>query len=134
MAVLTEALWVVRLLGGRGTPRRRRYAIRRETPTRQESRELAAAMRRLPARYADRIGLRLQQKVTEAAASGEWERAIDQLIAALRSRSAPVSADERDELQSVLRALHMPGGAVDALADQTQERAGGSPARPMPAT
>ncbi len=134
MAVLAEALWVVRLVGGRAARRRRRHAIRHEPPTPQESRALAAVMRRLPARYGDRIGPRLQQKVTDAAASGEWERAVEQLIAALHSRSAPVSAEERDELRSVLAALHLPADGVDALAGRPQERSGGSPARPMPAT
>lgn len=132
MAVLAEALWMVRLLGGH-VPGRRRYAIRRRPASPQESRELAVVMRRLPATYADRIGTRLRQKVTEAAAAGEWERAVDQLITGLRARSVPVTADERDELRSLLRALHMPGEAVDALAGRSPERAAGSPA-PMPVT
>ena len=114
--------------------RRRRPVTRHEAPTPQESRALAAVMRRLPGRYAGRIGPRLQQKVTEAAASGEWEWAVQQLVAALRSRSAQISAEERDELRFLLTALHLPADGVDALAARPQERSGGSPARPMPAT
>lgn len=134
MAVLAEVLWVARLLGGLTTRRRRRYAIRHESPTRQESRELAALMRRLPVRFADRIGPRLQQKITEAAAAGEWERAVEQLIVALCTRSVPVSQDERDELRSALRALRMPDDAVAALAGGPNERPGGAATRPVPAT
>lgn len=132
MAVLAEALWLVRVLGGR-VAGRRRYVISHRPASPQESRELAVVMRRLPATYADRIGPRLRQKVTDAAASGEWERAVDQLVRGLRARSVPVTTDERDELRALLRALHMPGEAADALAGRPHERAAGSPA-PMPVT
>jgi hypothetical protein len=95
MAAWTEARWFMRLLGDTIIGRRRH-----ELPsvTRQENRALAEAMRRLPGRYSDRLAPRTLQRITGAAAAGQWERAVDQLITALGSGSAPLTDDERTEL------------------------------------
>jgi hypothetical protein len=95
---------LVRMFGGKATPRRR-YEINSVRPTRTESQKLAETMRRLPGHYADRIASRALRRITSAAAAGQWERAVDQLITALRFGSAPVTAGERDELHAVLQAL-----------------------------
>ena len=73
-------------------------------------------MRRLPGHYADRVAPRTLRRITGAAAAGQW--AVDQLITALRFGPAPVTADERDELRAVLKALGMPGERVKALTAQ----------------
>ena len=75
MAVRGEALRLVRMLGGRAM-RRRRYEINRVTPTRTESQKLAEVMRRLPGHYADRLAPRTLRRITGAAATGQWERAV----------------------------------------------------------
>jgi hypothetical protein len=112
MAVWSEAVRLVRLAGGQ-LIRRRRYRVASVTP--QESRELAEVMRALPGRYADRLAPRTVQRITTAAAAGEWEYAIKALIRALISRSVPVTAGEREQLAAVADALGMPGVWVDAL-------------------
>ncbi|MCW2889610.1 MAG: hypothetical protein QOE54_4349 [Streptosporangiaceae bacterium] len=127
MAVRGEALRLVRMLGGKAMLHRQ-YKINSVRPTRTESQKLAEAMRRLPGHYADRLAPRALRRITVAAAAGQWERAVDQLITALRFGSAPVTAGERDELRAVLTALGMPGERVDALTAQHQNK--GSAAHP----
>jgi hypothetical protein len=121
MIVRGEALRLVRMLGGKAM-RRRRYEISSVRLTRTESRKLAEAMRRLPGHYADRVAPRTLRRITGAAAAGQWERAVDQLIIALRSGPAPLTAGERDELRAVLKALGMPGERVEVLAVQHQAK------------
>jgi hypothetical protein len=64
--------------------------------SRKEQRELAEAMRRLPGRYADRLSARTREKIAGAAAAGQWERAIDQLITTLHARAEIITAAERE--------------------------------------
>ncbi|SEG84515.1 hypothetical protein SAMN04489712_11717 [Thermomonospora echinospora] len=117
MAVWKDARWLARLAGEQ-LKGRRRYDIA-GTPTQAENQELAEVMRRLPERYADRLTPRTLQGISGAAAAGQWEQAVDRLLAALRARSAPVTAGERDELHMVLAALRMPADRVDALVPPT---------------
>jgi serine/threonine protein kinase HipA of HipAB toxin-antitoxin module len=84
--------------------------------TRQEQQELAATMRRLPGRFADRLSARALERVTGAAAAGRWEEALDELITALHARAEVITADERAELRTVLAAMNMDGDRVDGLA------------------
>ena len=86
------------------------------TKTRKEQRELAATMRRLPDRFADRLSAQDLQQVRGAAAAGQWERAIDELITALHARSEAVTGQECEELRAVLEALAMPAERIDAVA------------------
>lgn len=110
MAVLTEAGWV---LLNAWRVRYDRFAPVAGTP--QQTRELAGTMRRLPGRYADRLPPRVIQRVSGAAGAGQWERAVDRLVTALSVRRRPVTADERDELRTLLRALNLPAERADAL-------------------
>ncbi|TDC45325.1 hypothetical protein E1281_30700 [Actinomadura sp. KC345] len=72
-------------------------------------------MRRLPGRFQDRLPPTVLERITGGAASGQWEKAIDQLVMALYMRDAPVSAVERAELRGALRALGLPTRRVDRL-------------------
>jgi hypothetical protein len=119
MAVWSEALWLVRLAGGR-VIRRRRYRPASATP--QESRRLAEAMRVLPSQYADRLAPRTVQRITAAAAAGEWEDAVEALINALGSASVPISASERVQLRTVADALGLAADHLDALQPTDQAR------------
>lgn len=85
------------------------------SPAAVDNQELANTLRRLPGRYHDRLPGSTLQRVTGSAASGQWEKAVDQLVMALYTRDAPVTADERDELRDVLQALDMPTHRVDTL-------------------
>jgi hypothetical protein len=110
MAVLTEGL--VHLLGGWRTGR---HQYGDATRTRNEHRELAGTMRRLPGRYADRLQPRTLERITAAAAAGQWEKAVEQLIAALRSGAERVTPQERDQLRALLEALNLPSERADPL-------------------
>jgi hypothetical protein len=79
-------------------------------------RELAQTMRHLPGRYTNRLGPRTLQRVTSAAAAGQFEKAVEKLIWSLRVRAEAVTADERDELRAVLDAMNMPHDRIDSLA------------------
>jgi len=77
--------------------------------------ELVQAMRHLPGRFADRLGTRTLNRVTSACAAGQWEKAVQVLITALRARAEPITTAERDQLSALLEALRMPGERVDKL-------------------
>jgi hypothetical protein len=91
--------------------------------TRAEQRELAEAMRRMPGRYAARLSARAASKITAAAAAGQWEKAIDQLITTLHARAEVITAAEREELCAVLKALNRPTECLDTLLVHPDRRA-----------
>jgi len=112
MSVLSEALQLLGLAGGAN--RYRGPAPCTDRP-RHEQRELAATMRRLPGRFADRLSACALEQVTSAAAAGRWAEAVDDLITALHARAEAVTDQERVELRAVLEALEMPAERADAL-------------------
>lgn len=101
MSVLNEALQVLGLAPGAA-----RYCGPAPCASRprQEQRELAATMRALPGRFADRLSASALERITGAAAAGRWEEAVDELITALHTRAEAVTDQERDELRAVLEA------------------------------
>lgn len=112
MSVFTEALQLLGIAGS--TARYRRPAPCAGRP-RQEQRELAARMRALPGRFADRISAYTLRQVTDAAAAGRWEEAVEQLVIALHARMERITTGEHAELREVLRALDMPVEIADGL-------------------
>jgi hypothetical protein len=54
-------------------------------------------MRALPDRFAGRISARALARVRDAAASGRWEQAVEELITALIARAEAITGAERDE-------------------------------------
>jgi hypothetical protein len=72
-------------------------------------------MRRMPGLYATRLSARAVEEITAAAAAGQWEKAIDQLITALHARAETITAGELEELRAVLKALNMPTECVGTL-------------------
>jgi thioredoxin-like negative regulator of GroEL len=113
MSVLSEALEFLGLAGGSDASAGR-YELRMAR-TRNEQRELAEAMRRLPGRFATRLSAQTMEQVRGAAAAGRWEQAVDELIIALQARAGTVTDQERQELRAVLQALRMPTERVEAL-------------------
>lgn len=83
--------------------------------TRQAQRELAAKMRVLPGRFADRLPARALERIIGAAAAGRWEEAVDDLITVLHTRGAAITVCEREELRTVLEAMNMAGGHLDTV-------------------
>lgn len=69
----------------------------------------------LPDRFADRLGLNGLDDVRDAARAGEWGEAVDILLAGLIKSHVTVTADERDELRSLLMAMGMATDPVDRL-------------------
>lgn len=49
------------------------------------------------------------------AGAGEWQELVDLLVASLGLTRAPVTADERDELRSLLAAMDMPDDGMAGL-------------------
>jgi hypothetical protein len=49
------------------------------------------------------------------AGAGEWQELVDLLVASLGLTRAPVTADERDELWSLLAAMDMPDDGMAGL-------------------
>jgi hypothetical protein len=69
----------------------------------------------LPDRYADRVRPEDLDGMRSMAGAGEWQELVDLLVASLRLTGAPVSAAERDELQSLLDAMGLPAGHLADL-------------------
>jgi hypothetical protein len=80
-----------------------------------DHRELAQMIRRAPGRYYGRLPQRALAKVTGAAAVGQWEKAVEELIISLSAHAVPLTAEERQELRAILEAMHMSGYWADAL-------------------
>jgi hypothetical protein len=121
MSLLNEAL---AFLGLTATPAAAADRYESRVPgTRKEQREPAEAMRRMPGLYATRLSARAVEEITAAAAAGQWEKAIDQLITALHARAETITAGELEELRAVLKALNMPTEFLGTLLVHPDRRA-----------
>lgn len=69
----------------------------------------------LPDRYANRVRPEDLDGMRSMAEGGEWRELVDILIASLALTQAPVTQDERDELNSLLEAMDMPTNALAGL-------------------
>jgi hypothetical protein len=112
MGVLNEALELLGLATGYNRHSRLEAGTAR-TP--QEQRELAATMRGLSSRFADRLSAGVLERITSAAAAGRWEEAVDELVTALYARAETLTAAEGEELGAVVAALNMPGELLTGL-------------------
>jgi len=68
----------------------------------------------LPDRYAGRVRPQDLDGMRSMADGGEWQELVDLLIASLSLTRAPVTADERNELRSLAKAMDLP---ADQLAE-----------------
>jgi thioredoxin-like negative regulator of GroEL len=96
-------------------------------PTHKEHRDLAEAMRRLPGRYAGRLPAATVDQVTAAAATGRWEQALDQLIGSLTACTEPITTTEREQLETLLTAMHMRDDRLDSLPGRREQAAAEAP-------
>jgi len=69
----------------------------------------------LPDRYASRVRPEDLDGMRSMAEGGEWQELVDVLIASLTLTQAPVTPDERDELNSLLEAMDMPTNPLAGL-------------------
>ena len=69
----------------------------------------------LPNRFADRLDISGLDDVRDAAHAGEWGEALDILLAGLIKSQVTVTADERDELWSLLTAMGMATDPIGRL-------------------
>jgi hypothetical protein len=69
----------------------------------------------LPDRFADRLAVSGLDDVRDAARAGEWGEAVDILLAGLIKGHVTVTADEQDELRSLLTAMGMATEPIDRL-------------------
>jgi hypothetical protein len=72
-----------------------------------DDRELARLLEALPDRFADRVPGPQLEALRSLAEAGEYEEFLDALLAGLRKRHTLVTADERDQLDRLLRAMHL---------------------------
>lgn len=87
-------------------------------------RDVAELLRGLPGTYRDRLPHRTLRRITDSAAHGRWETAIEVLVRALHVLHAPVSPAERDDLRTLLHALGMPAHRIDTLPARTRDFGG----------
>jgi hypothetical protein len=78
--------------------------------------DVVTRFKALPEPFADRLAWQADRNVYEAAQAGEWDKALEMLLAGLAESGAPVSAAERDELVAMLEAAGRPTEAAAALA------------------
>jgi hypothetical protein len=69
----------------------------------------------LPEPFADRLHWRARHDIRTAAWAGEWDKALQMLLAALAESSVPVSPAERQELTALLAAIGQPTAAISVL-------------------
>jgi hypothetical protein len=70
----------------------------------------------LPDLFAGRVRPEDLDGLRSMARAGEWRELVDLLVASLGSTGAPVSAEERGELRSLLAAMDMPDAPLAGLA------------------
>jgi hypothetical protein len=72
-------------------------------------------LRALPEPFAERLHTMASWDVRDAVSAGEWDRALELLLAGLAESNAPVSAAEREELTTLLAAAGRPAPAIAAV-------------------
>lgn len=80
-----------------------------------DDRELTGRLEALPDRFADRVPAPQLEALRSLADGGEYEELLDALLAGLRKRHTLVTVAERDELDQLLRAMHLPTRPLNAL-------------------
>ena len=83
-------------------------------------------LKALPEPFAERLDSGASWGVHKAVRAGEWDKALEMLLAGLAESGAPVSAAERSELITMLAEIGQPAAAVAALSVSTAD----SPASP----
>lgn len=69
----------------------------------------------LPERYADRVRPEDLDGMRSMVSGGEWQELVELLVASLGLTRARVTAEERNELRSLLEAMDLPGDQVSGL-------------------
>jgi hypothetical protein len=89
-------------------------------------------LKALPEPFAERLSGGSGCNVSKAASAGEWDEALEMLLAALAESSVPVSPAEREELTALLTSIGQPVGAISALSVSTAlPRAAAGSVRPL---
>ena len=76
-------------------------------------------LRALPEPFAERLHWPAGYDVGKAVRAGEWDKALELLLAGLAESSAPVSPAEHEELTALLAAIGQPPAAITALSVST---------------
>jgi hypothetical protein len=72
-------------------------------------------LRALPEPFAERLDSRASHNIYKSACAGQWDNALEMLLAGLAESNAPVSPAEHDELITLLSAIGRPDRAITAL-------------------
>ncbi len=73
-------------------------------------------LKALPEPFAERLPWPAGRTIGDAVRTGEWDKALETLLAGLAESNAPVSTAERDEITALLAATGQPAAAITALA------------------
>jgi hypothetical protein len=76
---------------------------------------ILSRLKALPEPFAERLRGRASHNVYKAARDGEWDKALQMLLAGLTESNAPVSPAEHGGLATLLAAIGRPAGAITAL-------------------
>jgi len=77
--------------------------------------EIARRASSLPHRFAGRVPQNTLDILTLMDGGGEYGELTIELAASLAAHKTPVTPDERDELQALLEAMHMPTDPIGQL-------------------
>lgn len=72
-----------------------------------DERELVHRCRALPDRFADRLGDDVLRILRMHSEGGEWGELVDNTLAALVQKAAPVTRQERDELAALVDGMRL---------------------------
>ena len=82
--------------------------------------EMVRRVSALPDQFASRLDESTNRGLRSMNGGGEWDELMDLLVAALIDNSAAVTAAERQELETLLEAMHMPTEQVRQLTVTTR--------------
>jgi hypothetical protein len=77
--------------------------------------EIARRASDLPQKFADRIPKETLEIIGLMDSGGEYGELTTELVASLAAHKAPVTAEERDELRALLKAMNMPTEPIEQL-------------------
>lgn len=80
-----------------------------------DERELAREVQQIPDRFADRLDPRALAAIRSLVSGGEWQEALDVLVAALTQSGASVTEAEKDALRPLLRRVQLADEPLDQL-------------------
>jgi hypothetical protein len=77
--------------------------------------DILARLKALPEPFAERLRSQASHNIYKAACAGEWDKALEMLLAGLAEINAAVSPAEHSELTTLLSAIGRPAAAITSI-------------------